>query len=68
MMRKEIKWSWEEKQQKVFEKLKKRFTTELVLVTLDLDREMRVEADVSDFATEEILLMKYKDKKWRPIF
>ena len=52
----------------MFEKLKKRFTTELVLVTLNLDREMRVEADMSDFATEEILLMKYKDKKWRPIF
>jgi len=36
---KEIKWSWEEKQQKVFE-LKERFTIELVLVTPDLNREM----------------------------
>ena len=63
MMRKEIKWSWGEKQQKVFEKLKKRFMTELVLVTPDLDREMRVEADASDFAIEGVLLMKCEDKK-----
>jgi len=47
----------------VFEELKERFTTELILVTLDLDREMRVEADVSDFAMEEVLSMKCKDEK-----
>jgi len=51
--RKEIKWSWGEKQQKVFEELKKRFTIELVLITPDLDREMRVGADVSNFAIGE---------------
>ena len=67
MTRKEIKWSWEERQQKVFEELKERFTTELILVTLDLDREMRVEADMSDFAMEEVLSMKCKDEKWRPV-
>jgi len=65
--RKETKWSWEERQQKVFEELKKRFTTEPVLVTLDLDKKMRVEADVSDFATGRVLSMKYEDKKWRPV-
>ena len=67
MMRKETKWNWEERQQKVFEKLKERFTTEPVLVTPDLDREMRVEADASDFATGGVLLMKCKDEKWRPV-
>jgi len=63
MMRKEMKWSWEERQQKVFEELKKRFTTEPVLVTPDLDKEMRVEVDVSDFAIGEVLSMKCEDKK-----
>ena len=67
MTRKEIKWSWEERQQKVFEELKERFTTELILVTLDLDREIRVEVDMSDFAMEEVLSMKCKDEKWRPV-
>ena len=61
--RKEIKWSWGEKQQKAFEELKKRFTIKPVLVTSDLDRVMRVEIDVSDFATGGVLLMKCKDKK-----
>jgi len=47
--------------------LKERFITELVLVTSDLDKEMRVEADVSDFATEGVLSMKCEDEKWRPV-
>ena len=64
MTRKEIKWNWREKQQKVFEELKERFTTELVLVTPDLDREIRVEVDMSDFAMGGVLSMKYEDKKW----
>ena len=67
IMRKENKWSWEERQQKAFEELKERFMTELVLVTPDLDKEMRVEADVSDFATEEVLSMKCEDEKQRPV-
>jgi len=67
MTRKEMKWSWGERQQKAFEELKQRFMTELVLVTPDLDKEMRVEADASDFVTGGVLSMKYKDKKWRPV-
>ena len=52
-----------EKQQKAFEKLKERFTKDPVLVTPDLDREMRVEADVSDFATGGVLSMKCEDER-----
>jgi len=37
--------------------------TELVLVTLDLDKEIRIEADASDFAIGEVLLIKCEDKK-----
>ncbi len=36
---------------------------EPVLIILDLDKEMRVEADVLDFATGEVLLMKCEDEK-----
>ena len=36
---------------------------ELVLVTPDLDKKMRVEVDVSDFVIEEVLSIKYKDEK-----
>jgi len=65
--RKEMKWNWGERQQKAFEELKERFTTEPVLVTPDLDREMRVEADASDFATGGVLSMKCEDERWRPV-
>ena len=67
MTRKENKWNWGERQQKAFEELKERFTTELVLVTLDLDKEIRVEADASDFTMEGVLSMKCEDERWRPM-
>ena len=47
----------------MFEELKERFTMEPVLVTPDLDKEMRVEVDTSDFAIGEVLSMKCEDKK-----
>jgi len=37
------------------------FTTEPVLVIPDIDKEMRVEADASDYAT------RCEDEKWRPV-
>jgi len=67
MTRKENKWSWGERQQKAFEELKERFTTEPVLVIPDLDKEMRVEADASDFAMRGVLSMKCEDERWRPV-
>ena len=37
------------------------------MVIPDLDKEIRVEVDASDFATGGVLSMKYEDKKWRPV-
>jgi len=54
-----------ERQQKAFEKLKQKFMMELVLVTLDIDKDMKVEADVSDFVIGGVISMKYEDEKWR---
>jgi len=51
----------------MFGKLKVVFTTEPVLAIPDIDREMRVEADASNYATEGVLSTKCKDKKWRPV-
>jgi len=50
-----------------FDKLKWVFTTKPVLAALDLDKEFRVEADTSNYATGEVLLMKCSDKVWRPV-
>jgi len=43
--------------------LKQVFTTQPVLVALDLDKEMRVEVDASEYATEGVLLIRSEDNK-----
>ena len=50
LTRKEQKWEWGIRQEKSFEVLKKWFTREPILVAPDLDRKMRMEVDVSDYA------------------
>ena len=37
--------------------------TELILVTSDLNKKMKVKTNILDFATDEVLLMKCKDEK-----
>jgi len=54
-------------QQKAFDKLKRIFTSKPVLAAPDLNKEFRVEADASNYATEGVLSMKCRDEKWRPI-
>jgi len=61
------KWKWEEEQEEAFGRLKRAFTTESVLAIPDINREMRVEADASDYATEGVLSTKCEDGKWRPV-
>jgi len=41
--------------------------TEPVLVIPDLDKEMRVEGNASDFAMDGVLSMKCEDERWRPV-
>jgi len=66
LIRKDEKW-WGEEQQKAFDKLKRIFTSKLILAALDLDKKFRVEADTSNYATGGVLSMKCSDEKWRPI-
>jgi len=67
LVRKEQKWKWEKEQKQAFRRLKEVFTTEPVLAILDIDREMRMEADALDYATGRVLLLKCEDGKWRPV-
>jgi len=67
LTRKDVKWWWEEEQQKAFDKLKRVFTTKPVLAAPDLDKEFRVEADASNYATGGILSMKGSNELWRPV-
>jgi len=43
--------------------LKKKFTTEPILVAPDLDKKMRIEVDVSDYTIGGVLSMECKDGK-----
>ena len=54
-----------ERQEKAFRSLKERFTKELVLAALDLDKKIRMEVDISDYATEGVLFMECKYEKWQ---
>ena len=63
LVRKKEKWRWGKEQKEAFRKLKEIFTIEPVLAIPDLDKEIRVEADTSDYVTERILLTKYEDGK-----
>jgi len=47
--------------------LKAVFTTRPVLAAPELDKEFRVEADASNFATGGVLSVKCEDELWRPV-
>jgi len=67
LTRKDEKWKWGEEQQAVFEQLKTIFTTRPMLATLELDKEFRVEADASNFATGGVLSIKCDGDLWWPV-
>ena len=58
LTKKEQKWEWGIRQKKAFEALKKRFIIELILIVLDLDRNLRMEVNVLNYATGKVLSMK----------
>ena len=45
----------------MFEVLKKQLTMEPILVVPDLDKRMRMEVDILDYAIEEVLLVEYSN-------
>jgi len=61
LVEKDQKWDWTERYEKMFNELKERFIKELVLVVLDLDKKIRVEVDISDYAMGGVLSIEYKN-------
>ena len=45
----------------MFGELKKRFTKELVLVVLDLEKKMKIEVNTLDYAIGEVLSMECEE-------
>jgi len=67
LVKKEKKWNWTEKEERVFRELKERFTKEPVLAAPDIDKKMRMEVDASDYAMGGVLSMECEDGLWRPV-
>jgi len=67
LVKKDKKWDWAEREEKMFRELKERFTKEPVLAAPDIDKKMRMEVDASDYATGGVLSMECKDGLWRPV-
>ena len=51
----------------MFNELKKIFIKELVLIAPDLDKKMRMEVNILDYAIREVLSIECEGKKWRPV-
>ena len=51
----------------MFKELKERFTKELILAAPNIDKKIRMEVDVSDYAMGGVLSMEYGDGLWRPV-
>ena len=67
LTRKDVKWQWGQEQQQAFNELKGIFMTRPVLVSPDLDKEFRVKANASNYATGGVLSMKCSNELWRPV-
>ena len=65
MVKKDKKWDWTEKQEKMFRELKEQFTKKPVLAAPDLDKKLRVEVDTSDYAMGGVLSMKVENGRWK---
>ena len=63
MVKKEQKWEWTERQERVFKELKEKFTKELVLAALDLDKKIKMKVDASDYVMGRVLSIKCKNGK-----
>src|SRR5271156_4326487 len=67
LTRKDTIFSWSDKPKKVFEEIKRIFTSTPVLAIPDTQKPMRVECDSSDFATGAVLAQLEDDNLWHPV-
>ena len=44
---------------------KKRFIKELILIVSDLDKKIRIKVDILNYATDRVLSIECKDRRWK---
>jgi hypothetical protein len=67
LTRKDAIWQWGDKEQTVFDTLKTRVTSELILVQPDLTEQFTLEVDASGYVVGAVLLQRKTDGKLHPI-
>jgi len=67
LTRKDQEWHWGPEEQKAFDALKKRVTSELVLAHAKLDDQFELEVDASGYVVGAVLLQRKGDGKKHPI-
>ncbi len=67
LTRKDQEWQWGTEEQKAFDALKKRVTSEPVLAHAKLDDQFELEVDASGYAVGAVLLQRKEDGKKHPI-
>src|ERR1700753_3232451 len=67
LLKKDVKWEWNEKAQKSFELLKAQFKGASILIHVDTTKQFQIEADASDYAVGRILSQEEKDRHIHPI-
>ena len=65
LVKKNQKWNWTERQEKIFRELKERFTKELVLAVPNLDKKWGWKQ--MHYVTKGILSIECEDRRWRPV-
>jgi hypothetical protein len=67
LTRKDATWTWNDRQQQVFNTLKHHVTSEPILAQPVLTDQFDLEVDTSGFAVEAVLLQKKEDGKCHPV-
>ena len=65
LVKKNQKWDWTERQEKIFQELKKKFIKEPVLAVLDLDKKISIKVDTLDYIIGGVLSRSCEDGKQR---
>ena len=56
LTKRNIKWQWNRKHEKVFRKIRQLITKEQILEHFDLTKELIIETNTSDYTTKEVLI------------
>src|SRR5258708_11123187 len=62
-----MEWQWSEEEQKVFDTLKTRVTSEPILTQPDLAEQFTLEVEASGYAVGAVLLQRKTDNKLHPV-